>query len=386
MNEREAWIALASVPGVGAVTLERLLETHGTARDALEAIAAERPGRVDRAVAAMTGLRPRPGLGRTLQQAAHDPDRVPQQVATLGGWLLTSLDAAYPEPLRRISEPPAVLYGLGDPGLLSRPQAVAVVGTRRPTAQGRDLAARVTHRLAEAGAVIVSGLALGIDGIAHRAALESGAATVAVIGSGIEQPGPARHARLARELAQRGAVVSELPPGVNPTKGTFPRRNRIISGLARATVVVEAPARSGALITAHHALEQGRTVLVAPGRLLDRSVAGNLALLRETPASLLTSLDEMVVDLGLGGAATVSGEGQETRLGRAGALALLQPTQRSVATALAAGPGSIDSLCRATGLAPGVVVAALTMLQLRGWATVHGATQLPAGPLVRMDR
>jgi DNA processing protein len=386
VNEREAWIALASVPGVGAVTLERLLEAHGTARGTLAAIAAERPARVDRAVAAMTGLRHRPGLGRSLQRAARDPDRVAQQVATLGGWLLSSLDEAYPEPLRQIAEPPPVLYGLGDPGLLSHPRAVAVVGTRRPTAQGRDLAARITHRLAEAGAGIVSGLALGIDGIAHRSALEAGAATVAVIGSGIEQPGPALHARLARELAERGAVVSELPPGVNPTKGTFPRRNRIISGLAQATVVVEAPARSGALITAHHALEQGRAVFVAPGRLLDRSVAGSLALLRETPACLLTNLDEMVVDLGLGAAAAGSGDGQQTRLDRAGALALLEPTQRSVATALAQGPGSIDSLCRATGLAPGVVVAALTMLQLRGWATVHGGTQLPAGPLVRMDR
>ena len=146
---------------------------------------------------------------------------------------------------------------------------------------------------------VVSGLAVGIDGAAHRAALDGGTGTIGVIGSGIDAPGPATQRHLAERIARRGAVVGELAPGVSATHGTFPRRNRIISGLCRATIVVEAPARSGALITARHALEQGRGLLVAPGRPLDRRISGNLALLRESPARVLVGLDEMIADLEL---------------------------------------------------------------------------------------
>jgi DNA processing protein len=199
-------------------------------------------------------------------------------------------------------------------------------------------------------------------------------------------------------------VVAELAPGVRATHGTFPRRNRIISGLADATIVVEAPARSGALITARHALEQGRALLVATGRPLDARVAGNLAMLRESPARPLVGLDEMIADLGFDAgwerSAAIGGEGSAAvgghapmaagraapTLSSAGALALLEPTQRRVAAALAAGPRSVDALCRDTGLEPGVVAAGLTLLQLRGWARVLGATHLPAGPLLAMDR
>mgnify|MGYP001819284062 FL=1 len=269
-----------------------------------------------------------------------------------------------------------------------------MVGTRRVTPLGRDLTTRVATRLAEAGAVVVSGLAMGVDAAAHLAALEAGRPTVAVVGSGLDAPEPGVHHRLARRIAAGGAVVSELAPGVRATRGTFPRRNRIISGLARATIVVEAPARSGALITARHALEQGRTLLVAPGRPLDRHVAGNLALLRDSPARPLVGLDEMLVDLGLDqpdlsleqrgiGPARVD---QPSRLSLERALTLLAPSQAAVARALTRGPHTTDSLCRETGLEAGVVAASLTMLQLRGWARVHGATQLAAGPLVRMDK
>jgi DNA processing protein len=388
MNERDAWIALASVDGVGDVTFARLLERHGSARAALQAVVGSRAASSDRAVAEMTGARPRPGLGRRIRQAAEDPGRVPRLVAGLGGWLLTPLDADYPSALLHIEEPPLVLYGLGDRSTLHAERLVAVVGTRRPTAAGRDLAARVADRLVEVGATVVSGLAVGIDGAAHRAALEAGAQTIAVIGSGMDRPGPAPNRGLARRITRAGAIVSELAPGVPASTGTFPRRNRIISGLAFATIVIEAPARSGALITARLALEQGRRLLVATGRPLDPRVAGNLQLLRESPARPLVGLDELVVDLQL----ERPRRGQEApsrgvaRLGREAALALLEPTQRAVAAALADGPRSIDALCRATALEPGVVTAALTMLQLRGWAHASGAVQLPAGPLTRMDK
>jgi DNA processing protein len=224
---------------------------------------------------------------------------------------------------------------------------------------------------------------VGVDGAAHLAALEAGALTVAAVGGGLDEPGPARHRRLARRIMEQGAVISEFAPGVRPTRGTFPRRNRIISGLALGTIVVEAPARSGALITARHALEQGRSLLVAPGRPLDPSVAGNLALLRESPARPLVGLDEMIVDLGLDVEPAHERASQEARrLSLAAALDMLEPAQRSVARALSGGPQTVDGLCTATGLEPGVVAAGLTILQLRGWSRVLGATHLPAGPLL----
>jgi DNA processing protein len=257
---------------------------------------------------------------------------------------------------------------------------VAVVGTRRPTALGRILATRITARLVEAGATVVSGLAVGVDGASHRAALEAGGTTVAVIGSGPDEPGPLPHRQLARAIVASGAIVGELAPGVQATQGTYPRRNRIISGLASATIVVEAPVRSGALITARHALEQGRQLLIAPGRPLDPAVAGNLMLLHASPARPLVGLDEMLVDLGLDGHAEHPSMGG--RLTAAAALDLLDGPQRDVATALCRGPRSVDALVYECGQPAGVVAAALTILQVRGWARVLGALHLPAGPLL----
>ena len=384
MSEREAWIALASTPGVGDHTFGQLLVAHGSAAAALNAAARLPPARADWTLAEWSGTRLRRGLARALRDVADDPGRVQRRVDTLGGWTLTPLDEAYPTQLRAIEEPPPVLYGLGRPSALSEGPLVAIVGTRRPTAMARDLAARIGQRSAEAGITVVSGLAFGVDGVAHRAALDGGTLTVAVIGSGIDAPGPGSNRNLAARIARQGAIVSELAPGVRATKGTFPRRNRIISGLAMATIVVEAPARSGALITARHALEQGRLVLVAPGRPLDPHVRGNLALLREAPVRPLIGLDEMLADLDLEGQSPAD-DSASVSLSRQGALRLLEPTQRQIADVLARGPNTIDGLCRDTELDAGVVSAALTMLQLRGWASTYGATLLPAGPLTRMD-
>ncbi len=303
-------------------------------------------------------------------------------MTALGGWILTPLDAGYPASLHELEEPPAIIFGLGSATSLAGRPHVAVVGTRRPTGLARDLAARISTRLVEAGATVISGLAVGIDGTAHAAALDAGGVTIAVVGSGLDDPYPAAHRRLARAISRSGAVISELAPGVRATQGTFPRRNRIISALAQATVVVEAPARSGALITARHALEQGRILLVAPGRPLDPAVAGNLGLLRETPARPLVGLDEMIVDLGLDAAAPTDGSGASAHLSTSAALALLGAPERAVAQALSRGPQTIDSLARASEQSPSVVAAALTLLQLRGWARVLGAMQLPSGPLL----
>jgi DNA processing protein len=396
LSEREAWLALASTPGVGDQTFERLLAVHGSASEALASVLRLRRGGADRCLADDLGMRWRRGLAAAIRASAADPTSTERRMRDLGGWVLTPLDAGYPARLHAIEEPPALIYGLGDPETLVRPRSIAVVGTRRPTAAGRHLAMRIGQRLAEAGALVVSGLAIGIDGAAHLAALEAGGQTVAVVGSGLDVLGPSVHRQLARRITRQGAVVAELAPGVRATRGTFPRRNRIISGLADATIVVEAPARSGALITARHALEQGRALLVATGRPLDARVAGNLALLRESPARPLVGLDEMIADLdfdssgeasvAMAGHACAPAGGSAPTLSSTAAVALLEPTQRLVAGALAGGPRSVDALCRATGLEPGVVAASLTLLQLRGWARVLGATHLPAGPLLAMDR
>ena len=190
-------------------------------------------------------------------------------------------DTSFPELLRAIHDPPPQLYlrGVGGPELLGR-AAVAVVGARSCSSYGRSVTRSLARELASAGLVVVSGMARGIDGEAHRGALEGGGVTVAVLGCGIDRDYPAAHAELARRICERGLVVSEYEPGVEPAPWRFPARNRIIAGLCQATVVVEARERSGALITADFALEEGRDVLAVPGEITSSLSAGTNALLK----------------------------------------------------------------------------------------------------------
>lgn len=377
MTERDAWLALASVSGVGETIFWGLIAAHGGATEALRAVA--------------SGWKPRDDELRIVRQtraaiveAFRDPGTVAQRVGSLGLWTLTPLDRGYPPRLRVVDPPPAVIFGRGDIDCLTAERTIAVVGTRRPTLIGRQMAARISTRLVEAGAVVVSGLAIGVDGAAHAATVAAGGRTVAVIGCGHAHPGPRAHRGLGRSIVDTGgAIISELAPDTLPTRGTFPRRNRIISALGDTTIVVEAPGRSGALITARHALEQGRSVLAVPGRPGDPSVAGCLALLRDTPARPLTGLDEMIVDLGydtLPEGETVSG-----RLSLAAALGLLGTAERAVAERLVKGPAGADALVSETGLTPPVVSGAITLLMLRGWIAAMGPAYLATGPLLAAD-
>ena len=247
------------------------------------------------------------------------------------------------------------------PAAMERRHAVAIVGTRRPTEVGRATAGRIADAVAALGATIVSGLALGVDGAAHAAAVRAGTPTIAVIGGGHDRLYPAAHAGLARAIAAGGgAVVSEFAPQTHPTRGTFPRRNRLISGFADATVVVEAGARSGALTTAAWALEQGRGLHIVPGRLDDPSVAGSLAFLREAgDARVVAGIPELLEDLGL--LAPDAGGGARPPF-----LAALTPVERVLAAQLADGRGSLDELVGATGQGSATVLAALTSLEMRG--------------------
>jgi DNA processing protein len=380
-GERDAWVVLAGVEGVGPVSFARLLHAFGSAGSVLRA-AVDR-GAVGILVSATRdadGGTPTltPGTAAAIGSAAQHPERWLEPVRRSGVTVVTLADEAYPSRLRRIDLPPPVLYLLGDPVSLDRSRAIAIVGTRRPTEVGRATAGRIADGVAALGATIVSGLALGIDGASHAAAVRAGTPTVAVIGGGHERLYPAAHRTLARAIVDcGGAVLSEFPPDTQPSRGTFPRRNRIISGLADATVVVEAGARSGALTTAAWALEQGRGLHIVPGRMDDPAVAGCLAFLREAgpEARIVAGVPELLEDLGLlrpGGRALAADDPL---------LVALTEVERAVATRLAAGPATVDDLVAATGTRGATVLGALTSLELRGLVMEAYGRYRPAGAL-----
>ena len=268
-------------------------------------------------------------------------------------------DPGYPVLLRQIPDPPASLWlrGDADVDVLDAP-AVAIVGARACSGYGRSVARMLASELSAAGAVVVSGLARGIDGEAHRGALAAGGRTVAVLGCGVDRDYPAAHAQLARSIvASGGLVVTEYEPGVDPAPRPFPARNRIIAGLARATVVVEARERSGALITADFALEDGREVLAVPGEITSALSVGSNGLLRQgaTPASCSA---DVLAAIGLE-ARTTSPSVPDA------------PGVAPILEALAAGVGTADELARATGLPAATVAAALVELELAGAVTVE---------------
>jgi DNA processing protein len=272
---------------------------------------------------------------------------------------------------------------------LSRQRAVAVVGTRHATTAGRTTAGRIAVALSACGVTVVSGLAFGIDGTAHEATLRAGGTTVAVIGGGHAVLSPAAHARLAAAIvAGGGAVISEHAPRTEPTKGTFPRRNRIISGLSQATVVVEAPARSGALITASWALEQGRECFLVPGPIDAPASAGCLAFLREWRdlAHIVAGIPQLIADLGFATTTRPADTGPPAAADPdAVARATLQTigeTEAAVARQLLHGRVTVDEIVAAGGWPVATVLAALAMLERRGLAAgIHGRYR-PAGALL----
>jgi DNA processing protein len=263
-------------------------------------------------------------------------------------------DTAFPTLLRAIHDPPPGLFLRGRaPAALLRLPAVAIVGARSCSPYGAQVARSLARELAGAGLVIVSGLARGVDGHAHRGALEAGGLTVAVLGCGIDRDYPASHRSLAAEIAAGGLVVSEYAPGVEPAPWRFPARNRVIAGLTAATVVVEAREASGALITADLALEEGREVFAVPGEITSALSAGSNALLR-LGATPLTSAADVLESFGLAAPTPMAPAVSD---GAASVLARLRDA--------AAGA---DELARATGLDAGAVAAALTELELTGLA------------------
>ncbi len=272
LEERDWLYALAQIDGVGRKTLRLIYEELGSF--------SQFPRRWNEpwANALRLSRSVRQQIERRLSESRVRAAKAERLRA--GFSFFCFLDESFPALVAEIPDAPLVLFARGNPAWLDKP-AIAVVGTRKPSPYGRAVCQQLTSELAQAGMVIVSGLAHGIDAEAHRAALQAGAGSIAVLGCGIDQVYPARHRALYREIAEAGLLLSEYPPGTPPRSGLFPERNRIISGLSLGVVVVEAAERSGSLITADCALEQGREVFAVPGPIFSAGSAGPHNLIKQ---------------------------------------------------------------------------------------------------------
>jgi DNA processing protein len=345
-------LRLALVPGVGPRTRKVLLERFGSSGAVLRALPSQ--------------LRDVEGVGHKLSAriaAARDEIHAEDEIELCrqsGVAIITQADPQYPRALKEIVDPPAVLFVRGQ----WEPRdavAVAIVGTRHATQYGLRQAERLAGSLARAGVTIASGLARGIDAAAHRGALGAGGRSIAVLGSGVLNVYPPEHKDLADEVARRGAVFSEAPPRAAPMAGVFPQRNRIISGLALGVIVVEAGERSGALITARHAMEQGREVFAVPGRIDDRSSHGCHRLIRDG-AKLVQSPEDVLEELGPLVEPALGGDGQVVRHP---AELLLEGVELQVLAAIGGDATAIDDVVAATGLSPAQVLATISVLEMR---------------------
>jgi DNA processing protein len=297
-----------------------------------------------------------------IDRASTDADL--RWLRTSGARLLPCTSELFPAQLAAMPDAPAALYVRGDPAALTLPQ-LAVVGSRRPTAAGSLFARKLARDLGEAGFAITSGLALGIDAAAHSGALAAPAPTIAVCATGLDRCYPAAHEPLATRIAAEGALVSELAPGTGPRAWHFPRRNRIIAGLSRGTVVVEAAARSGSLITARLAAKAGREVFAVPGSPLNPQAAGCLELLREG-AQLVRGAGDILEEVRIPLEKPVENHGVMSAELATGPRQRLDNDYEMLLDALGFEPASIDDLVERTGLAPGRVASMILILELSG--------------------
>jgi DNA processing protein len=359
LTDAAVWLRLCLVTGLGGATLRRLLTQFGTPHDALAAglLALESTVGRDSAAAIKRG---------------PDPQRLDAALAWLrqpGNHLLTLADSEYPQSLLQTADPPVVLYARGRLDLLQHP-ALAVVGSRNPTPGGLADAEAFAEALSQAGLTIVSGLALGIDAAAHRGGLRGASSTIAVLGTGLDRVYPARHRDLAYDIAQHGLLITEFALGTPAIASNFPRRNRIISGLARGCLVVEAALHSGSLITAKQALEQGRDVFAIPGSIHSPLAKGCHWLIKQG-GKLVESAQDILEEL------------DPSALSRPEAKASAAPptTAEEAAVLAVAGfaPVDLDTICIRGGLTPDAASAMLLKLELEGYMS-----RLPGGLFQRL--
>ncbi len=353
-DELKQWLALLHAPGLGGRGVHALLQQSG------------QPGPLfssDAATLKRLGLKE-----QTIRHLrASDWEAVDRDLAWLeqpGNHILTLNDARYPALLKEIPDPPPVLFVHGDPAHLHNPQ-LAVVGSRNPSPGGQENARHFARHLAAAGVTISSGLAIGIDGAAHQGALEGGGFTVAVTGTGLDRVYPARQKELAHRIAGQGVLVSEFPPGTPPLAANFPRRNRIISGLSVGTLVVEAALKSGSLITARLALEQGREVFAIPGSIHNPLARGCHALIRQG-AKLVETANDIMEELAplLGILETAEEPSRQSSPARQ-----LDAEYLRLLDSVGHDPTSVDAIIERSGLTADVVSSMLLLLELEGYVS-----------------
>ncbi|MGI8657963.1 MAG: DNA-processing protein DprA [Candidatus Limnocylindria bacterium] len=353
ISEREAWIALSLLPGIGPAGFARLVAQHGSAVAAWASNPdADRSGvRTPQSPSAPDTSRDDPrAVARALEAATRK----------VGGRVVTGLDEDYPPALRTLDPRPPTLFIIGPDGVFRR-RAVAVVGTRRASGYGLTVATEVADDLARAGVVVVSGLALGIDGAAHRATVTADAAGIAVLPSPLDRVYPPRHRALARDIVRAGgALVTEVAVGASIGRPDFARRNRIIAGLAEAVVVVEAPDHSGALLTVSAASAIGREVYAVPGPIDAMSSRGCNRLIADQHAVMVTSSASLMHQIGL------------ARGLRPPTVAALSEVEGVVLRHLLERPGSIEELVDRTRQPAASVASALAMLEARGLVDPYG--------------
>ncbi len=351
-NPLRYYLGFSMVNGIGPARLERLIACCGTIEHAWHATLSDMLA---------AGLERRFAEALVLARRTLDLDHELAAAAAKGIQLLCREDREYPAALLHIPSPPPLIYIRGDlaPG---DAWSVAIVGTRSPTSYGREAARRLAAELAAAGVTVVSGLAIGIDSVAHIAALEAGGRTIAVLANGVDMVYPERNLRLADRIRAQGALISEFPIGTRPLPQLFPVRNRLISGLTRAVVVVEARHGSGALITVEYALEQGRDVFAVPGPIYSPASAGPHQLIRNG-AGLATCAADILEALG----------GEDIRAQREAREVLPdEPDERALLELLAEEPQHIDELRRAVGWPIDRVSATLALLELKGFVRQAG--------------
>jgi DNA processing protein len=355
-DERAALVALVSLPGMGPARMAAVVDR---ARSAVEAWSLVRRGELDGIDLRCTATRP--ALVEAWRNAAarEDPDAVLARHMAAGVEVLLPDDASWPSVLRTDPEPPRVLFVRGDPALLERP-GVAVVGTRRCTAGGAHVAGRFGAGLADAGLAVVSGLALGIDGAAHRGALAADGVPVGVVGSGPDVIYPARHRTLWADVAGRGVLVGEAPLGAPPERWRFPARNRIIAALSLAVVVVESGARGGSMGTVDEAVDRGVPVLAVPGSVLAEQSAGTNRLISE---GTLVARDVADVLAALG-VHVPAGSGRLFDPGEVDARAA--GPGGAVAAVLSVVPATVEQIASAADVSVSDAVTALARLEATG--------------------
>jgi len=345
------------IQGLGAITVKRMLERFGSLSAVFEA------SEGDLLSVQGIGTEKAQLFSQELKRVRIDDEL--DRASRSGVKLVTWVDAGYPSLLKQIADPPLVLYVTGTADVLDKP-SVALIGTRHPTVYGREVARRLGYQLAAAGYVVVSGLALGIDTESHVGALQAKGRTVAVLGGALDCLFPKENTALAREMSQKGgAVISEYPFGRQPDRQTFPMRNRIVSGLCRGVVVVEAPLASGTMITVGQALDQNRTVMAVPGRVDSPASQGCHALVRDG-ARLVTCADDVIEELqDLLPGTRASSRGGEPRAEGDQPSASLSSEERAVLAQIGTEGTLVDEVIRGSGLDAGQVNAVVVGLQLK---------------------